>query len=249
MKRMRAPTSRTCSTASAWRSRSSMMIVTSPGSEPLASATRRITSGSGSVRLRQSAILGAAGDLLHVDARARVEHRALLRERDHRQCRGHPARREARALERVDGDVDLGRAAVADPLAVVEHRRLVLLALADDDGAVHRDGVEEQPHRVDGGLVGRLLVAAPDPARGGERRGLGHAHELEREVAVGLVARAHVVGDDSRPGVVGRQGRTSADGSGCLALYGALLLGRSEEARRGDHRRRDQRHPVAPRRG
>ena len=48
---------------------------------------------------------------------------------------------------------------------------------------LHR--VEHQPHRVDGGLVGCLLVAAADPAAGAERRRLGHADELEREVAVG----------------------------------------------------------------
>ena len=78
-----------------------------------------------------------------------------------------------------------GGRAVADLLAVVEHRRLVLLALADHDDAVHRDRVEHVAHRVDGGLVGGLLVAAPDHPRRGQSSGLGHAHELEREVAVG----------------------------------------------------------------
>ena len=79
-----------------------------------------------------------------------------------------------------------GGRAVADLLAVVEHRRLVLLPLADHDGAVHRDRVEDVAHRVDRGLVGGDLVAAPDPAGGGERGGLGDADELEREVAVRL---------------------------------------------------------------
>ena len=53
---------------------------------------------------------------------------------------------------------------------------------------------EHEAHRVDRGLVGRLLVAHADEPRGGERGGLGHAHELEREVAVGAVGvgdRAH----------------------------------------------------------
>src|SRR5581483_10557208 len=50
--------------------------------------------------------------------------------------------------------------------AVVEHRRLVLLALADHDDAAHADAVEHEADRVDGRLVGALLVAAPDPARG-----------------------------------------------------------------------------------
>ena len=77
-----------------------------------------------------------------------------------------------------------GARAVADPLAVEEHRRLVLLALADHDDAVHVDAVEHVAHRVDRGGVGRLLVAAADQPRGAERRRLGHADQLEREVAV-----------------------------------------------------------------
>ena len=40
-------------------------------------------------------------------------------------------------------------------------------------------------HAVDGRLVGGLLVAAADPARAAQRGRLGHAHELQREVAVG----------------------------------------------------------------
>ena len=132
----------------------------------------------------------AAGHLLHVDARARVEHRAALRQRDHAERVRLALRGQRRALQRVDRDVDGGRRAVADALAVVEHRRLVLLALADHDDAVHRDVPTMRAHRVDGGPVGGVLVAAADPAAGGERRGLGHADELEGEVAVGR-PRAH----------------------------------------------------------
>ena len=58
MKRIRAPALRISLTASSWRGRSSMMIVTSPGSVRLRSATRAITSVSGASRLRQSAIAG-----------------------------------------------------------------------------------------------------------------------------------------------------------------------------------------------
>ena len=61
---------------------------------------------------------------------------------------------------------------------------MVLLALANDDDAVHRDGVEHRPHRVDGGLIGGFLVAPADPPGGAERCGFGDADELEREVAV-----------------------------------------------------------------
>ena len=188
--------------------------------------------------------LGAAGDLLHVDAGAGVEHRPALRQRDHRERRRLALGGEPGALERVDGDVDLGRAAVADPLAVVEHRRLVLLALADHDDAVHRHRVEHQPHRVDGGLVGRLLLAPPHPAGGGKRRGLGDPDQLEREVAVGPRARAHVVRDDAWSLALHGARPTCSDGAGGLALPLLADL-RAEEARGRDRDRAQQREPVA----
>src|SRR5699024_4448728 len=74
--------------------------------------------------------------------------------------------------------------AVAHGLAVEQHRRLVLLALADHDGAVHADGVHEGAHRVDRGAVGPVLVAGADPAAAGDGGGFGHADQLEGEVAV-----------------------------------------------------------------
>ena len=140
--------------------------------------------GQRAVEVEQVGDVVGAGELLHVDDRARVEHRPALGQRDHRERARHALGGQRRALQRVDGDVDLRRRAVADLLAVVEHRRLVLLALADDDDAVHAHGAEHQAHRVDGGLVGGDLVAEADHARGGQRGGLGRAHELEREVAV-----------------------------------------------------------------
>ena len=78
-----------------------------------------------------------------------------------------------------------------DVLAVEEHRRLVLLALADDDDTAHAHRVEHEPHGVDGGLVGGDLVAASDPAGREGRRGLGDAHELERQVPIRNLS-AHV---------------------------------------------------------
>src|SRR4029078_11689325 len=51
---------------------------------------------------------------------------------------------------------------------VVEHRCLVLLALADHDDSVHADGVEERAHAVDGRLVGGDLVAAAAEPRCGQ---------------------------------------------------------------------------------
>ena len=88
----------------------------------------------------------------------------------------------------IDRDVDLRRRAVADLLAVVEHRRLVLLALPDHHHAVHLDRLEHEAHAVDGGLVGRLLVSHAHQRRGRQRGGLGHPHELQGQVAVGPLA-------------------------------------------------------------
>ena len=52
-------------------------------------------------------------------------------------------------------------------------------------------------------MAGGLLVAAADPARRLQRGGLGHAHELEREVAVG---RRLLLGHQRTPG--GLRGRS-----------------------------------------
>ncbi len=134
---------------------------------------------------------GPGRDLLHVDARAGVEHRAPLRHRDHRDRVVAAERRERGALERVDRDVHERGSAVADLLAVVQHRGFVLLALADHDDAVHRDRVEDEPHRVRRRAVGRVLVAAAHPPSAGERGRLGGADQLHRQVAVGALLRLH----------------------------------------------------------
>ena len=153
------------------------------------------------VQVEQVRQVARCGHLQHVDAGPGVEHRAALGESD----RGNRVRKTLGAqlgsLERIDGDVDLGRRSVADVLAVVEHGRLVLLALADHDHAVHGHGVEQHPHRVHRRAVGALLVAAPDPAGAGKRGVLGRTHELHREVAIGLRSpRFHGAGRYMTPG-------------------------------------------------
>ena len=65
-------------------------------------------------------------------------------------------------------------------LAVVEHRRFVLLALTDHHHAVHADGVQHVAHPVDRRLVSALLLPHPDKRCRRERGRLGHANELER---------------------------------------------------------------------
>ena len=173
-----------------FRSRSRTTTAISLGLTPFASAAGGRFSR-GSVDGDGVGHLLPADELVHVDGRAGEEHRPALGDGDHGDRVRLADRREAGALERVDGHVHLGRLAVADLLAVVEHRRLVLLALADDDDAAHGDGVEHRAHRVDRRLVGGVLVAAADPAPAAERGRLGHADELEGEVPIGNGAVRH----------------------------------------------------------
>src|SRR3954447_6591417 len=125
-------------------------------------------------------------ELLHVEDGGRVIHRAAIRHRHDGDRVVHALGGQRGAVDRVDGDVAVGPVAVADLLAVVEHRRFVLLALTDDDDAVHRHGGDELAHGVGSGCVGAVLVAPPDPSPCGHRRGFGDPDQLEGEVAVGL---------------------------------------------------------------
>ena len=99
---------------------------------------------------------------------------------------GASFRRDRRAFQRIERDVDLrpGSLRAADLLADIEHRRLVALALADHHGAVDLERVERLAHRFDCGSVGGLFVAPPDQLRRGDRGCLGHADEFEDEDAI-----------------------------------------------------------------
>ena len=79
---------------------------------------------------------------------------------------------QGRAVDRVDGDIDGAAVAVADQLAVVEHRRFVLFALPDDHHAVERQRAEVGANPVDRRLVGGFLVATSLPPRCRHRSGL-----------------------------------------------------------------------------
>ena len=173
---------------SSWRSRSRTTTVRSFTAHVLRLRDALEVLGRRRVDVDRVRRLRADGDLVHVQRRAGKEHRPALGDRDDGDRVRHAERGQPGPLERVDGDVDLGAGAVADLLAVEEHRRLVLLALADDDDAAHRDGVEHEPHRVDRRLVGRDLVPAPDPARRERRGRLRDANELERKVPVRYLA-------------------------------------------------------------
>ena len=86
----------------------------------------------------------------------------------------------------VVGDiVDIARGAVLPTFGVPAR------ALADHHRAVDVEDVERLAHRVDGGLVGGLLVAIADQAGARQGRGLGHADGVQGEVAVLAEIVAH----------------------------------------------------------
>ena len=131
---------------------------------------------------RDDAAAGGPGhQLVHV-RHAGAEQRAARRGRDHRDRPRTSARGERRAVDRIDRDVERRPLAVADLLAVVEHGRFVLLALADDHDAREQRRGERAAHRLDGRAVDRVLVAEADEPSGGDRRRLRRADErvLER---------------------------------------------------------------------
>ena len=147
-------------------------------------ATERTFSPIGAVMSMASDRFGSDGDLVHVEHRRRVEHRAALGNREHRDRVGQALAHQRGAVDRVDGEVTFGTVAVADLLTVVEHRRVVLFALADDHDAAHRHRVHQLAHGVDRRAVAALLVAPADPAASRHGAGLRDPHEFEGEVAI-----------------------------------------------------------------
>ena len=166
--RMRAPALRTAAISSWWRGRSRIRTTRSSIGEALGLGQPGEIHGRRVAQLddaRRQA--GADGDLVHVGV-GRVEEAAMRRHGDAGDGVGPALGADRGALERIEGDVDLGPAAGADLLADVEHRRLVALALADHDRAVDVEHVQRLAHGVDGGLVGGLLVAVADQPGAGQ---------------------------------------------------------------------------------
>ena len=89
-----------------------------------------------------------------------------------------PLRGQGRAFERVDGDVHLG-ATTADFFTDVQHRSLILLTLTNHNFAADRAGLQGVAHRIDGGAVGRNLVAPTEPAGGGDGTSLSDTSQIE----------------------------------------------------------------------
>ena len=185
-----APTSRSSAISASCRSRSRTTTVTSSACMPFAFATRADVLG----RRRRRCRSRRPPPARRRSCPCRRRRRGRTSSRARRRAITAIAFGMPSAVSRVPSSGSTATStsapcAVADLLAVVEHRRLVLLALADHDDAVHRDRVEHRAasrRRRPGRR--RLLVAAPDPAARAHRRRLGHADELEREVPVGRLA-------------------------------------------------------------
>ena len=129
-------------------------------------------------------IAAADRDLVHIGV-GRMQQAAPLRHRHAGDRVGHRLGAQRRAFQRIERDVDRPLVSAADLLADIEHRRLVALALADDDETVDiGDRIERLAHGIDRRLVGRLLIAPAPPARRGDRRGFGDAGDLDGEHAV-----------------------------------------------------------------
>ena len=107
---------------------------------------------------------------VHVDV-GRVEQAPLLGDGDHRDARSAGSWRAMVVPSSGSSAMStFGPLRVPTSSPMIEHRRLVALALADHHRAVDRQPVELAPHGVDGGLVGGDLVAAAAQPRRGDRR-------------------------------------------------------------------------------
>src|SRR5699024_9440598 len=92
------------------------------------------------------------------------------------------------SVDRIDGHIAVRAGAVADLLAVEQHRSFVLLALTDDDVAGHPDGGDDIAHRGHGGTGAAVLVATADPGGGGAPVRRGGSDQFEGEVAIGRIS-------------------------------------------------------------
>ena len=135
--------------------------------------------------------VAADDQLLHVEVGG-VQQAPFVRRGEHGQRVVIARAAQIRAFERIDRDIHLRQRpvlpAVGAPLphllADIQHRRLVALAFADDDGAVDRDGIERAPHGADSRFVGLVAIALAHGVASADRRLFDDAEEFEREVGI-----------------------------------------------------------------
>jgi hypothetical protein len=124
--------------------------------------------------------------LFHVRVRG-VGQPARLGRRKHGDRAGLAVGDQVRSLERVDRDVHardvvaIAQVGAADPLADVQHRRLVAFALTDDDPAGEVDLVHRPAHRLGRRRIGPVLLVPTHEPRRLDRRRHRHPDHLERE--------------------------------------------------------------------
>ena len=175
---------RTSRMRSAWRSRSRITAVTSRTDSPFAFATAsRFAFGGASGSMTPAASAPTASFSMYTQGPgSNIVPRSLTPMTESALPRA--LSRWRGAFERIDSDVGAGRSAIADALTVEEHRGFVLLALTDDDDAVHGDAGQHGAHGGDRRAVGPVLVATSHPARRGHCGRFCDSHELHGEVAI-----------------------------------------------------------------
>ena len=145
----------------------------------------------GDVEVDRGCRFWAYRDFFHVHAWPRVKHGAAFRNRNYGDCVSSAHCRQRGAIDWVDCHVGQWLRAVSNPLTVVQHGGFVFFAFANNNNAVHADGVEHVAHCVDCCAVGGEFVATPNPARCCECGRFGYPNQFHCKVAVGKFSGWH----------------------------------------------------------
>jgi hypothetical protein len=89
----------------------------------------------------------------------------------------------AGAVDGINRDVHQGGFTRTQVFPIVEHWGFILLALANDDDAVHLHRVENEAHRIHGGLIRGVFISAADESAGCQRGRLSHTNQIKRKIA------------------------------------------------------------------
>ena len=140
--------------------------------------------GDRSVKINLPSHRGRNNQLLHVDRWPRIEHGAARRHAQHADRVRKALGGERGAIDWVNRNVQVGTGAVADLLAIEQHRRFVFLSLSDYHDTVHPNRSEHRAHGVHGSLINLFLVTKAHISRAGDGGRLSCPHQLQGEIAV-----------------------------------------------------------------